>query len=78
MKQFHHIQVVHLHPNNSTRRQRKGSKYLTLATAYDKYTKAIAYAEARCCETDTPKRSIGYELAVGRVIKQLSTQHGKS
>jgi len=71
MKQFHHIQVVHLHPNNSTLKQRKGSKYLTLAVAWDANNNVITRAEAQCCDTDKPRRSIGYELAVGRVIKHL-------
>jgi len=71
MKQFHHIQVVHLHPDNSTRRQRRGSEYLTIAKVYDDLGTVIATAVSKCSPEDKPSRQVGYELAVGRVVKQL-------
>ena len=71
MKQVNHIQVIHLHPDNSTRRQRRGSRYLTIAIAYDDAKNEIARAFSQCSHGDIPDKKMGYELAVGRVVKMV-------
>ena len=71
MKQVNHIQVIHLHPENSSRRQRRGSKYFTIAIAYDDAKNEIARAFSQCSAEDIPDKKMGYELAVGRVVKKI-------
>lgn len=62
------LEVVHLHPGNSSRNKRRGHKYRTIARIRDLATDTITIsAEARCCRADTPSRKKGREIAVGRL-----------
>lgn len=68
------IRIKHLHPNNSSRRERKGAKYRTIAWALEKGTSnAVAWADAVCSKHDVPSRKRGRKIAVGRLIKKLET-----
>lgn len=69
------LKVKHLHPGNSTRADRKGSKYRTLAFVVKyaddnskKYT-IVAMGDAMCGRRDQPVRKLGYLIAVGRALK---------
>lgn len=71
------LKVKHLHPGNSTRADRKGSKYRTLAfvvrfadDSTKKYT-IVAVGDAMCSRKDQPIRRLGYEIAVGRALKHF-------
>ena len=76
MNQSHHIvpqgtyvQVVHLHPGNSSRSRRKGSKYMTIAKLIDAESKSLLLTStAKCSSRDDARRHIGREVAVGRVL----------
>jgi hypothetical protein len=76
LKEPYRLHVQHLHQGNSTKSQRKGHPYVTVATvrkylsSSDDYD-VVARATARCSRSDSPKREIGYSLAVGRVMRKL-------
>ena len=64
------IKVVHLHPGNSSKRQRKGCVYRTLAKILEKDSdRILGRGEARCNPLDTPSRRVGRDIAVGRALK---------
>jgi hypothetical protein len=62
------LEVVHLHPGNSSRTKRRGHKYRTIARLRDINTDDIVLqTEARCSRYDTPSRKVGRAIAVGRL-----------
>ena len=66
------IRVVHLHPGNSRKRDRKGSKYMTIAKLIGGTKEKpveLARGIARCNENDEPSRKVGRECAIGRALK---------
>lgn len=70
------IRVVHLHPGNSSKRDRKGSKYMTIAKLIGGTKEEpveLARGYARCNEYDAPSRKVGREVAIGRALKAMST-----
>ena len=63
-----HIQLTHLHKGNSSRKQRKGKDYLTIAKfVHDDVV--VARAMALCSEKDAPSRKRGRDIAIGRAKK---------
>jgi len=70
------LQVVHLHPANSSRHQRKNSVYRTIARLFDKDTdELIREASSKCSDLDIPDRKRGYQVAVGRVLQPFNRPH---
>jgi len=66
-----YLHIKHLHPANSSRSQRKGAPYMTIAKLVDKESKeTMHFAIARCSRRDFPKRSTGYQVARGRVLAE--------
>jgi hypothetical protein len=66
------IVVAHLHPRNSSRSRRRGSRYLTVAKGFDKDTgEHLATTFAKCGRHDAPNRKLGREIAVGRLLRAL-------
>lgn len=68
------IQYVHLHPGNSSRKQRKGSKYMTLCKLWTKQDEpsVVATGVARCNTQDAPSRRVGREVSLGRALKAIT------
>lgn len=62
----------HLTPANSTKRERQGKKWKTVATIRDTYNNVTATAEAWCSRRDVPNRKLGREIAIGRAIRKLA------
>jgi len=64
------LHVFHLHPANSTRKQRDNSPYKTVARLICRSTEeVVAEASAKChSKLDFPNRRTGYNLAVRRVL----------
>jgi hypothetical protein len=69
----YHLRIKHLHPGNSSRSQRHGHKYMTIAKIYDGPT-LVAKAKAQCSKQDHPSRALGREIAVGRVLKKAGVK----
>lgn len=66
------LRVVHLHSGNSTRKERHGHKYMTIAIISDKSTGEIfSKGVAQCSKMDPPRRSVGRQVAVGRALADL-------
>lgn len=63
------LKLVHLHEGNSSKRQRHGRKFVTVALIIDDrgFVEAEGYAE--CSKQDNPRRKIGREIAIGRALK---------
>lgn len=68
------VHVVHLHEGNSTRRQRKGRKYATLAKLIGPTGDVVSEGVAYCSTNDSPRRDIGRQVAVGRAYKQYLSE----
>lgn len=68
------VHVIHLHEGNSTRRQRKGRKYATLASIIGPTGDVVGVGEAYCSNNDSPRRDIGRQVAVGRAIKSYYSE----
>ena len=65
------VKVVHLHEGNSTRKTRRGYKYLTLAYAFNPKTGEVLKETSKCSNGDIPCRKRGYSIAYGRIMKKL-------
>lgn len=69
------LSVQHFHQGNSTRNQRHGHPYITVAQLVRRVdedtVEVLAEAKAMCSRHDRPKREVGYSLAVGRVFKKF-------
>lgn len=68
-----HLKLVvkHLHPGNSTKRQRRKKEYATIAWLYHKETKElVAEGRSYCSKTEVPNRKQGRFVAVGRALKE--------
>jgi hypothetical protein len=63
------VKVFHLTPKNSSRRQRKGNQWVTIATVVNGEDQVLAKGIAQCKRGDTPNRKIGRDIAVGKAIK---------
>ena len=62
--------VTHLHSGNSSKRQRHGKAYRTIAKLIDiKTQNIVSVGEALCNEHDVPSRKLGRQIAVGRAFK---------
>jgi hypothetical protein len=48
--------------------ERMGSRYLTVATEERNDRLLLVYGWAFCCPRDTPSRSIGRKIAMGRLL----------
>jgi len=69
------LNVVHLHNGNSSRNQRKGHSFVTLVKLMDRSTDTvIAEGKAYCSDGDSPRRSIGRQVAIGRALKAYNWQ----
>lgn len=74
------IQVVHLHPGNTSGNQLKkygktNAKYVTICKLFDEHKDAwntvpIAIGVAACSRKDNPSRQLGRQIAVGRAMQQ--------
>lgn len=63
--------VKHLHEGNSTKDERKGHKYVTIARLFDKETgEFISESFAYCSKRDVPSRKVGRMVAIGRALKE--------
>ncbi len=64
------VKVVHLHRGNSSRQQRHGHCYRTIAKILRRSNgMVVGIGEARCSNRDKPCRSTGRQVAVGRAMK---------
>lgn len=65
-----YIKVVHLHKGNCSNNKRSGHEMVTVAEVKSKHTgETLASGKAYCSKKDSPRRSIGRTVAVGRAIK---------
>jgi protein subunit release factor B len=65
------VRVTHLHEGNSSRIQRDGKKYRTIAKLVDKTShNVIMQANAFCSNHDNPNRKLGRLIAVNRLLFQ--------
>jgi len=70
-----HVQVVHLHPGNSNKRQRRNSKYRTLVRMTTR--EGTGYCgEARCHKDDVPSRATGRRIAMLRMLDNFAVDSG--
>ena len=66
------LRVVHLHKDNSSRKQRLNSEYRTIARILDSTDNVVVEASAKChSELDFPSRQKGFQVAVGRAKRGL-------
>ena len=65
------LRVNHLHQGNTSKNQRHGHSYITIARIFDAKNKEVAKGQAFCSRRDTPRRSTGRALAVSRAIAAL-------
>lgn len=64
--------VTHLHDGNSSKRDRRGRKYATIAKLFDRENGTMmACGIAYCSDRDTPSRKTGRKVAVGRALKNF-------
>lgn len=68
------VKVSHLHSGNSSRRQRRGSKYMTIAKLVGPTGDVVAEGFAQCRSTDAPSRQVGRQVAIGRAYKEYLTE----
>lgn len=66
------VHVTHLHSGNSTRRQRKGHEYMTIAKLVDPMGRIVSMGVAQCSRKDSPSRKVGRSVAIGRALKAAS------
>lgn len=70
------LHVKHLFPENSSRKQRHGSKYLTVAKVVKKDSQdnevIMSVGYAKCNRGDVPRRKMGYSIAVGRALAKIN------
>jgi hypothetical protein len=65
----HSLKLKHLHPGNSTRKDRHGGKYRTIARLIHETTgTVVAQDDAVCGHKDVPSREMGRRIAIGRVL----------
>ena len=66
------IHLNHFHRNNSTKSERKGGQYRTVAQIVDANTnEVLAEADAICGRHDTPTRERGRRIAIGRCLARF-------
>ena len=68
-----HLKLVvkHLHPANSTKKQRRKKSYATIAWLYHRETKElVAEGHSYCSNVEPPSRKQGRMVAVGRALKE--------
>lgn len=71
------VKVRHFHPGNSSNTKRHGKVYRTIAKLIDRESGAeLAKGEAKCCDTDSPRRRVGREVAIGRALKNYYSMRG--
>lgn len=64
------VSVTHLHAGNSSRKQRKGHTYNTIARLIDKDTdRIVGFGESYCSRRETPSRKVGRSVAIGRAMR---------
>lgn len=71
------VKVVHLHRGNSSRSERHGHCYRTIAKIIRRSNgMVVGLGEARCSHRDRPSRSTGRQVAVGRAMKDAEQHTG--
>lgn len=71
--------VSHLHDGNSSRSDRRGHKYATIAKLYNRETgHFVAAGIAYCSKRDVPSRKTGRVVAIGRALKNFWNPEGLS
>ena len=72
------VHVMHLHKGNSSRRERKGHDYRTLAMLMNKeHTAILGFGESRHGHHDgAPCRAVGRAVAIGRAMKDAGIGNG--
>lgn len=66
------IQFIHLHPFNSTDKDRDGKKFKTICHIKDQDNNIIVTEYAHCSDKDQPSRKIGRLISQGRAIKKFN------
>jgi len=69
------LRVSHLHAGNSSKRQRHGKDFRTIAEIVNESDEVFAGATAECSEKDSPRRQVGRQVAVGRALKNFWFQY---
>lgn len=69
------LRVVHLHEGNSSKRQRRGASFLTIAKLIDHQGEVVSIGYAQCRSTDVPNRRVGRHVAVGRALKNFYSEN---
>ena len=69
-----YLRIHHLHPDNSSRKQRKGKKYLTVVSLYNEYNEILLQTTALCSNKDEPSRKRGLDIAISRMKKAIHMQ----
>ena len=60
------LHVKHLHPANSTRKERHGSKYLTVCKVITPAGVELTKTFSQCSKIDVPSRKKGFRIATDR------------
>lgn len=60
------LRVTHLHPGNSSKKQRRKSKYVTLCKVLTKHGNLVTTVRSQCNHDDTPSRKKGFTIATDR------------
>lgn len=63
------VKLTHLHCGNSSRNQRHGHPYLTIAEIITEDGNSIGRGKSMCSRQDVPNRARGRDIAIGRAIK---------
>ena len=68
------VHVVHLHKGNSSRSQRRGKEFVSIARLYGKNNELLGQGKAMCSVHDNPTRRVGRQVAVGRAMSNMYKQ----
>jgi hypothetical protein len=69
------IKIRHYTPKNSSKSERKGKQWMTVAELWSldengRYLECIRHACSYCSDKDQPSRAVGRAVALGRLKKQ--------
>lgn len=78
---LYRVFVTHLHIGNTSNGKRHGKPYVTIAEVARKVPttdgpvawEVLGQGVARCSKLDSPRRSVGRAIAVGRAMRSAST-----